>query len=123
MAAAEAQKTVRGTNEGGATGPANKPPRLCIQGASVLLDGVPVALGMTEELRKAAVCYLTHLLAAGGDWRSSTELDDMEGNGACKDHIGIRWDRVRKQLPDALYKLTETDRRKGNRLISSVWHK
>jgi hypothetical protein len=97
--------------------------RLQIDGSTVLLDGSPVPLGMTEESRSAAVCYLTHLLAAHGDWRSGTELDEMEKRGPCKDHIDVRWDRIRKRLPTCLFDLTETDRRKGHRLSPAAWHR
>jgi hypothetical protein len=90
--------------------------RLQIQGATVLLDGSPVPLDMTEESRGAAICLLTHLLAAAGDWRSGSELNAMEVAGPCKQHVDVRWDLVRKQLPPALLSLTETNRRKGTRL-------
>jgi hypothetical protein len=91
-------------------------PRLQVRGPAVLLDGQPVPLDMGEEARAAALCLLKHLLAAGGEWRSSTELDEMEKKGPCTDHVGTRWDLVRKKLPPSLLNLTETNRRKGVRL-------
>jgi hypothetical protein len=97
------------------------PARLEVGGPSVLLDGLPVQLNLTDEARGAALCLLTHLLAAEGDWRSSTNLDEMEEVGACKDHVGVRWDRCRKKLPRCLYDLTESDHRKGYRLLPAVW--
>ena len=97
--------------------------RIVIQGTNVLLDGQPVPLNMAEESRGAAICLLTHLLAAAGDWRSSTKLDEMEEAGPCKDHIEVRWDRVRKKLPPCLLDLTESDRRKGTRLLPNAWGK
>jgi hypothetical protein len=97
--------------------------RLRIEGSTVALDGQPVPLGLTEESRGAAACLLRHLLAAAGDWRSSTELNDMERAGPCMDHIEVRWDRVRKRLPPGLRSLIESDRRKGYRLSPAAWHR
>jgi hypothetical protein len=102
--------------------PAPPAPRLRVE-EGVLLDGGRIALDMTEEARGAALCLLTHLLAAGGDWRSRTDLDDMEKSGPCKVHIGIRWDRVFKRLPPCILALVESNRRKGYRLISAGWHR
>jgi hypothetical protein len=96
--------------------------RLLIQDSRVLLDGRIVLLDMTEKMRGAALCLLTHLLAANGEWRSSTELNDMERNGPCKDHVEVRWDRVRRQLPACLQALIETCHRKGRRLSPDAWH-
>jgi len=101
--------------------PTSSAARLEIRDGSVWLDGLPVKLGMTAETRRAAVCLLTHLLAAAGDWRSSTNLDEMEQAGSCKFHVGVRWDRIRKKLPPCLHELTEADRRKGVRLLPVVW--
>jgi hypothetical protein len=99
------------------------PPRIVLKGDTVFLDGQPVPLDMASESRSAALCLLTHLLAAGGDWRSATELDDMERASPCKDHVGVRWDQVRKKLPPSLLDLTETNRRKGTRLRPSAWRR
>ncbi len=98
-------------------------PRLCIKGTLVLLDGAAVRLEMTSESGRAAACYLTHLLAAEGDWRSSTELNEMEQAGPCKEHVEVRWDRVRAQLPDPLKGFVESNRRKGYRLSPAAWHR
>jgi hypothetical protein len=98
-------------------------PRLQIKDGAVWLDGERVHLDMTDEARGAALCLLGHLLAANGDWRSSTDLDDMEEAGACRQHSGVRWDRVRKTLPPCLFDLIESNRRKGYRLKPAVWHR
>jgi hypothetical protein len=109
--------------------PAEAPPasdcrcRLQVDGNRVLLDGAAVPLDMPAESRGAALCLLRHLLAAGGDWRSSTELDEMEFSGACREHAEVRWDRVRKKLPFSVQHLIETNRRKGARLIRAAWHR
>jgi hypothetical protein len=95
--------------------------RLMIQGGAVLLDGQSVPLDMTTEARGEALCLLTHLLAAQGDWRSSTELNDMESAGPCKEHVGARWDRTRKKLPRCLFSLIESNHRKGYRLSPTVF--
>jgi hypothetical protein len=112
---------------GGATPPAPPVPRIALTEEGVLLDGRPVPLDMTDEARKAARCFLKHLLAAAGDWRSSTELDDAERAtgqaGGCCDHVGIRWDRFRKRLPAPLHNLTESNPRKGYRLVPAAWHR
>jgi hypothetical protein len=97
--------------------------RLQIEGLTVRLDGRPVPLNMTEEARNAALCLLCHLLAAAGNWRSGRELDNMEQAGPCREHIEVRWDRVRKQLPACLLELVESNRRKGYRLLPAVWHR
>ena len=97
--------------------------RIHLDGSKVLLDGRSVPLDMTEESRGAAICLLGHLLAAAGDWRSSTDLNEMEVNGPCKLHTEVRWDRIRKSLPACLLDLTESNRRKGYRLSHSAWHK
>jgi hypothetical protein len=90
---------------------------------TVTLDGSPVSLDMTAASRDAAICYLSHLLTARGDWRSASELDAMERKGPCKNHVEVRWDRVRKKLPPCLLALTETHHSKGHRLVAAVWHK
>jgi hypothetical protein len=78
---------------------------------------------LTAESREAAVCFLTHLLKSGGEWRSSTELDEMEGDSSCNDHIGVRWDRILKKLPQRIQSLIETNRKKGNRLRPAAWRR
>jgi hypothetical protein len=98
-------------------------PRLQIRDSTILLDGQPVPLDMIEDSRRAAVCFLTHLLAAEGDWRSMPELDGMEKAGPCEAHVGTRWDRVRNHLPECLFALTESNTRKGFRLVSAAWHR
>lgn len=103
-------------------------PRLCVGEDHVYLDGQPVPLNMGTEGRKTAQCLVRHLLAAEGNWRSSTELDDDERaaglSGGCGLHIiGKLWTRIRKNLPPDLSELIETDRRKGSRLSPAVWHR
>jgi hypothetical protein len=97
--------------------------RVRIAGKKVLLDGRPVPLDMAEESKGAALCLLRHLVAADGDWRSSSELDEMEGSGPCQKHVRVRWDRVRKGLPGCLLELTEAARNKGQRLLPTAWRK
>jgi hypothetical protein len=94
---------------------------LQIQGSTVKLDGRTVTLDLARESRDAAICLLTHLLAAQGDWRSGRELDDMEEAGPCGGHVGIRWYRIRALLPETLSALIETNRRKGNRLRPTIF--
>jgi hypothetical protein len=117
----------RGAGAGEDPPPAHPVPRIALTEEGVLLDGRPVPLDMTDEARKAARCFLKHLLAAAGDWRSSTELDDAERAtgqaGGCCDHVGIRWDRFRKRLPAPLHNLTESNPRKGYRLLPAAWHR
>jgi hypothetical protein len=98
--------------------------RLQIMESIVLLDGAHVPLDMGGESRAAAVCLLRHLLAAAGDWRSSTELNDMDRQGPCKGlHMDIRWDRVRKRLPACLLSLIDSHRSLGYRLSPAIWHR
>jgi hypothetical protein len=101
--------------------PGDRKCRVAFGDQKLLLDGQPVPLDMTDESRGAALCLVRHLLAAAGDWRSSTELDAMEGTGPCREHVGVRWDRVRKGLPPCLRDLIDTDRRKGYRLSPAAW--
>jgi hypothetical protein len=99
-------------------------PRLRVEEDSVFLDDDRIPLDMTEESRGAARCYLRHLLAAGGEWRSDSEVDEMEGGSTCAvKHVGVRWDRIRKQLPNVLKALIQTDRKKGSRLADPVWRR
>jgi hypothetical protein len=107
----------------GQPAPRTPKPRIRIKGMMVFLDGRPIPLDMTEEARGAALCLLAHLLAAAGDWRSRTQLDAMERAGPCKLHVKVRWDRCRKKLPPCLLSLTESDRRKGYRLLPAAWHR
>jgi hypothetical protein len=95
--------------------------RLEIQGSTVKLDGQTVPLNLTSRSRAAVICLLTHLLAARGDWRSQSELYQMEGAVPCRDHVGIRWYRIVALLPATLRALIETNRRKGNRLRPTIF--
>jgi hypothetical protein len=112
-----------------AAGPAGAPgaappatPRLQIAGDRVLLDGKPVVLDMTERSRGAALCFLGHLLAAGGNWRTKAELDDREMTGPCRlDHDDVRWGRIRDRLPPCLHALVQSGH-KGYRLAPQAWH-
>jgi hypothetical protein len=101
--------------------------RLHVTADRVLLDGQAVTLDMAQEARGAALCLLRHLLAAGGEWQSSTERDDEESAagkaGGCGDHAGVRWDRVRNRLPECIRILIESDRKKGYRLVPAIWHR
>ena len=95
--------------------------RIEVRGTEVLLDGQVVPLNVVAESRGAILCLLRHLLAAKGDWRTGRQLDDCEQAGPCTDHIGVRWDRVRRRLPDPLKALTEPHCPKGFRLLPSAW--
>jgi hypothetical protein len=90
--------------------------QLAIEGDQVLLDGQPVPLEMTTDRQFYARLFLQQLLAAGGQWRSSTEMA-----GYAKDLEKQRLDQLRKALPKRLQKLIESDRRKGYRLSPSVY--
>jgi hypothetical protein len=119
------------TEPAGAVGAGNTPAmstppgtaRIAVTEDTVRLDGRVVPLDMTAESRGAAICLLRHLLAAAGNWRSSSELDDMEAATPCGEHSGVRWDRVRQQLPECLHRFIESNRRKGCRLLPTVWHR
>jgi hypothetical protein len=97
--------------------------RLAIDGDKVLLDGERVPLDLTSEAKLEVLCYLKHLLAAEGDWRTLKELDAMEAaSETCTLHVDTRWDRTRKKLPSCLFELTQTNKRKGVRLVPATWH-
>jgi hypothetical protein len=87
-------------------------PRLTLDGESVYLDGSLVPLDGTPEGREEMRLYLGALLQAGGNWLSGREIQE-----------GVRWERVRKRLPQVLLDLTETNRRKGNRLKPEAWRR
>jgi hypothetical protein len=97
-----------------------RPGRLRIDGDAVLLDGEPVLLGMTPETREHALTYLRHLIGADGNWISDGDVNRAEQNRR-RGLPGIRWDRVRKKLPDSVRALIRTERSKGSRL--DAWHK
>ena len=44
----------------------------------------------------------------------------MEQAGPCKEHVEVRWDRVRAQLPDPLKGFVESNHRKGYRLTGRL---
>jgi hypothetical protein len=86
--------------------------RLQVRGEAVILDGKRVDLNLTIEAQEEALRFLQALIEANGNWVSGPDIES-----------GIRWDRVRKKLPSSILSLTETDRRKGNRLRQTAWRK
>jgi hypothetical protein len=95
--------------------------RLDLRDGTPYLDGEAVVLNLTAEARGAAMCFLGHLIRAGGHFISSTDINQAERGRPQQGLSGIRWDRVRKTLPDQLLALTESQRRKGYRLPQSAW--
>jgi hypothetical protein len=103
--------------------PAGPTPRLIIKKRSVSLDGKPVPLDMTAEAREVTLCYLGHLIRAGGEWISGPDINRAENDRGRNSLAGQRWDRVRASLPSPFQKLIQTDRRKGYRLSPAAWHR
>jgi hypothetical protein len=97
----------------GFTAPAEPALRLRVaDDGRVTLDGRPVPLDLTAEAREQALVFLRRLIAAAGGWLSGPDIER-----------GVRWDRVRKSLPQRVQDLIQTDRRKGNRLSEKAWRK
>jgi hypothetical protein len=86
--------------------------RLRIHKQTVLLDGERVPLNLTAEATEDVLTFLQALMRRPGEWVSGPEIEP-----------GRRWDLVRKKLPPKLLALTETDRRKGNRLTEDALRK
>jgi hypothetical protein len=95
--------------------------RLSIKGVAVHLDGNPLCLGDTSDARAAAVCFLTHLLRAKGNWLSGSEVDEAEEQRGGASLAGTRWDRVRRRLPESVRELIESSPMKGFRLAPVCW--
>jgi hypothetical protein len=89
--------------------------------AVVLLDFQVVRLGTCQDTRQAQLCLLRHLLAANGEWRTRTELNEMEKAAACWLGVHSRWDRTIQRLPKTLRDLVESSD-KGYRLHRGLWH-
>jgi hypothetical protein len=96
-----------------------KAPRLVIDKDTVQLDGKTVLLDMTPERRKEAIFYLNTLLNAKGHRLSDSDVRSIAREAELVDFMAVRWDQVRKQLPDKLLALIDTHSRKGSCLILS----
>jgi hypothetical protein len=86
--------------------------RLEVRGTAVFLDGKLVPWDLTAQAQEDAIRYVQALIDANGNWISGPDIE-----------AGTRWDRIRQKLPQSIRSLTETDRRKGNRLCSKAWRK
>jgi hypothetical protein len=91
--------------------------RLSVKGNHLLLDGLAVSLDMTADRRASALCFLSHLIRAGGTWISSREINKAEDQKAGKGLPGERWDKVRRELPAHVSALIESRPGAGYRLI------
>jgi hypothetical protein len=104
--------------------PARPPRRRCrlrIARGVILLDGEPVPLDVTAQRREDVLCFFRHLLRMKGDWISGPEIDraeDARGSGSL---AGMRWDRIRLDLPECLAALVESKQRAGHRLAPAAW--
>lgn len=96
--------------------------RVRIAGRKILLDDEPVPLDLTADRREVLLCYLGHLVRMQGDWISGPEIDADERRKP-RGLVRERWDRVRKNLPESLQQLIETNRRKGYRLKGEAWRR
>src|SRR5262249_9770655 len=74
---------------------------------TVLINGSPVALGMTTEKADDAIAFLGVLATEPGNWFSSS------GIGKKTKKEGTRFDLVFKVLPKPIKSCIESSRRKG----------
>jgi hypothetical protein len=93
--------------------------RLITDEDTVRLDGEIVLLDMTPERRKEAIFYLKTLLDAKGQRLSDSDVRRKAEEADLGEFMGIRWDQVRKQLPEKLLALIDTHPRKGSCLVLS----
>lgn len=84
--------------------------RLKIDGQIVLFDGQVVPLQFTGEKKENALAFLRELLAIPGDWKSGPEI------GRATNIVGVRFDRVYRDLPPKIKAQIESSRMKGYRL-------
>jgi hypothetical protein len=103
--------------------PTRRPRRRCrlsIKGNDLLLDGLAVPLDMTTERRASALCFVSHLIRAGGNWISSSDINRAEDRKAGKGLPGERWDKVRRELPAHISSFIESRTGAGYRLTPEV---
>jgi hypothetical protein len=67
-------------------------------------------LNLTPERTEVALAFLNELLKEPGNWKSNSDIGKATGQE------GVRFDRVRKVLPDAIKSEIESNRRKGYRV-------
>jgi hypothetical protein len=87
---------------------------ITITNGTVYLSGSPVLFNLTPERNDDALHFLTVLIDQRGGWVSSPEIGRVS-NGESK--VGVRWDRLRKKLPDELQKHVESHHRFGYRIV------
>jgi hypothetical protein len=90
--------------------------RLHIDAGQILLDGRPVPLNMTSDRCADALVYLGYLIEAGGNYVSDGDVNRAETDRK-GGRPGVRWDKLRKKLPQRVRALIETHPRKGSRLL------
>jgi hypothetical protein len=95
--------------------------RLAVQGDTIFLDGQPTALKLSKDKREDAALYLHYLIEANGGIVSDGDINQAEER-RCTGRQGVRWDRLRQQLPDQVKALVKTTRR-GSYLIDACWRK
>jgi hypothetical protein len=103
-----------------------KPERKCrlrIEGREVWLDDEKVPLAVTANRRDQILCYLGHLIRVEGDWISGADIDQAEAVQPNQGLAGVRWDRVKPDLPECLSSLIESKPGAGQGLMPSAWRK
>jgi hypothetical protein len=99
--------------------PSSSSPQLVIDEETVMLDGEIVLLDMTPERRKEVIFYLKTLLNAKGQRLSDSDVNRKAEEANLGEFMNIRWDQVRKLLPDKLSAMIDTHSRKGSCLVLS----
>jgi hypothetical protein len=101
-----------------AAAPPARPLLLEIKGGKVYVRGKHVPLkGMTEPMRRAALCILQHYIDADGTPLNDPELKGREAcKGSCFEHGKPDPYKVRKKLPEEILRLLETKNPQGTRL-------
>jgi hypothetical protein len=107
---AEPKAVLKSFRELRETKPAAAKQRLEIEGNTVRVDGKIIRLDMTKETAEDALAFLRQLLAEPGNWQSSPDI------GKATHREGVRFDLLRKKLPDEIKWIIESKTRKGFRL-------
>lgn len=81
-----------------------------IEGHSVFVNNAPVVFDMGESMIEDAITWLSELLTKPGTWFSDSDV------GRSRNLEGVRLDKMRKHLPEAIKDYVETRHGVGSRV-------
>jgi hypothetical protein len=90
------------------------PCRLKIRKRQFFLDGVLVPMELTQEKTDDALAFVGELIKEPGSWKSGPDI------GKATHKEGVRFDKVKKVLPEPIKSLIESNRRKGYQWAGEV---